>query len=77
MNLIIDNENKIEKDYYNALPASIKDIADGMKMAAIHNGQKLSNNDAAKFILVVVFPTPPFWFTKDIILPILTPTLSL
>ena len=51
MNLIIDNENKVEKDYYNELPASIKDIANGMKMAAIHNGQKLSNNDAAKFIL--------------------------
>ena len=40
------------------------------------NNTFLSNNpkDAAKFILVVVFPTPPFWLTNEIILPILTPT---
>ena len=29
-----------------------------------------SHEDADKLIDVVVFPTPPFWFTIDIILPI-------
>ena len=28
-------------------------------------------NDAAKFMVVVVFPTPPFWLAKAIIFPIL------
>ena len=28
-------------------------------------------NEAARFMAVVVFPTPPFWFASDIILPIL------
>ena len=30
-------------------------------------------NDAAKFTVVVVFPTPPFWFTIAIILPTKSP----
>jgi hypothetical protein len=28
-------------------------------------------NEAAKLMVVVVFPTPPFWFAKAIIFPII------
>lgn len=49
---IIDKyKRNIKMNYYDALPQSLKNIADGMRSIAIKQGMKATKNDSASFIL--------------------------
>ena len=49
---IVDKfKRNIDMNYYQVLPESLKNIADGMRSVAIKQGVKASKNDSARFIL--------------------------
>lgn len=49
--LIQKYKNNIDMNYYEAIPKSIKKLADGIRIASISQGMKCTKNDSAKFII--------------------------